>query len=403
MLRLPEVTDFRLEAQPDEVTGSWRVAPGTTDVIVTRAEGSPPDPTGGDKVTASLAEFHDTGVQGGTRYYYRACAVYVNDTGERWQTPGVVRWATPETPLDAVPELQADLQPANDPGIVLTWPAVEAGTVRIYRTNGASSLTAGTSIGLDELTRLGNPVPGQVSSDADGKSSLRTRVFNGRNYFTAITLGAERAVVGARTVLAVMSPVTEPRARRDGDHVWLRWTWADDCHVCRVKWSAGSDRSPAAPPVECGRQRFDDDGGFGVAVGPDPVTISIRSIYRDAAGEILSAPAEIPVPGRDVIVRYAFQRAVWWAPWRRDRLILRADRECLLPPVMVVRRAGRIIPLRPEQGEPVFSLPDTQLFAGRPLSVRIPGLSHHEPDRLACFFAGDPPDGISLVPARSRR
>ena len=403
VLRLPEVTDFRLEAQPDEIAGSWRVAPGTTDVIVTRAEGSPPDPTGGDEVTASLADFRDTGLQGGTRYYYRACAVYVNDTGERWQTPGVVRWATPETPLDAVPELQADLQPADDPGIVLTWRTVKAGTVRIYRTNGAPSLTAGTSIGLDELTRLGNPVPGQVSSDADGKSSLRTRVFNGRSCFIAITLGAERAMVGARTTLAVMSPVTEPRARRDGDHVWLRWTWAEDCHLCRVEWSAGPDRPPATAPVECGRQRFKDDGGFGVAVGPHPVTISIRSIYRDAAGEILSAPAEIPVPARDVIVCYAFQREVWWAPWRRDRLVLRADRECRLPPLTVVRRAGRIMALRPEQGEPVFSLPGAHLFAGRPLSVLIPGLGRPEPDRLACFFSGDPPDGISLVPARSRR
>jgi hypothetical protein len=51
----------------------------------------------------------------------------------------------------------------------------------------------------------------------------------------------------------------------------------------------------------------------------------------------------------------------------------------------------------------VFSLPDAQLFPGRPLSVRIPGLGRHEPGCLACFFSGGPPDGISLVPARSRR
>jgi len=403
MLRLPEVTDFRLEAQPDAIAGSWRVAPGVTDVIVTRAEGSPPDPTGGHQVPASLADFHDTGLQGGTRYYYRACAVYVNDAGERWQTPGVVRWATPDTPLDAVPELHAELQPADDPGIVLTWRTVEAGAVRIYRSNGPPPLPAGTSIGLDELARFGHPVAGRVVSGADGTSSLRTRVFNGRSCFTAITLGAERAVVGARTTVAVMSTVTEPCARRDGDHVWLSWTWAEDCHVCRVEWSAGPDRSPAAPPVECGRQRFYDDGGFGIAAGPDPVTVSIRSLYRDAAGEILSAPAEVPVPGRDVMVRYAFRRKTWWAPWRWDRLVLRADRECRLPSLTVVRKTGRIMPLRAEQGEPVFSLPGAQLFPGRPLSVRIPGLGRHEPGWLACFFSGEPPDGISLVPARSRR
>jgi hypothetical protein len=403
VLRLPEVTDFRLEAQPDAITGSWRVAPGSTDVIVARAEGAPPDPAGGRQVPASLADFHDTGLQGGIRYYYRACAVYVNDTGERWQTPGVVRWATPDTPLDAVPELRAELQPADDPGIVLAWRTVEAGTVRIYRSNGLLSLPAGTSIGLDELTRLGHPVPGPAVSGADGSTSLRTRVFNGRSCFTAITVGAERAVVGARTTVAVMSPVTEPCARRDGDHVWLSWTWAQDCHTCRVEWFAGPDRSPAAPPAECGRQRFYDEGGFGIAVGPDPVTVSIRSLYRDAAGEILSPPAEVTVPGRDVTVRYAFRRKTWWAPWRWDRLVLRADRECRLPSLTVVHKTGRIMPLRPEQGEPVLSLPGAQLVPGRPLSVRIPGLGRREPGWLACFFSGDPPEGISLVPARSRR
>jgi hypothetical protein len=403
VLRLPEVTDFRLEAQPDAIAGSWRVALGSTDVIVIRAEGSPPDPAGGHQVPAGLTGFHDTGLQRGTRYYYRACAVYVNDAGERWQTPGVVSWATPETPLDAVPELHVELLPADDPGIVLAWPTVEAGTVGIYRSNGPPPLPAGTSIGLDELTRFGDPVSGQVTSGADGESSLRTRVFNGRSCFTAITLGAERALVGATATVAVMSPVGEPRARRDGDQVWLRWTWAEDCHVCRVEWSPGPDRSPAAPPIECGRQRFCDDGGFGIEVGPDPVTVSIRSIYRDAAGEIQSAPAEVTVPGRDVMVRYAFQRKTWWAPWRWDRLVLRTDRECQLPSLTVVRRIGRIMPLHPEHGEPVFSLPGTQLFPDRPLSVRIPGLGGHEPGRLACFFSGDPPDGISLVPARSRR
>jgi uncharacterized protein YegP (UPF0339 family) len=114
VLRLPEVTDFRLEAQPDAIAGSWRVALGSTDVVVIRTEGSPPDSAGGHQVPAGLAGFLDTGLQRGTRYYYRACAVYVNDAGERWQTPGVVGWATPETPLDAE-EHHASSDRAVDP------------------------------------------------------------------------------------------------------------------------------------------------------------------------------------------------------------------------------------------------------------------------------------------------
>jgi hypothetical protein len=397
------VSGFRLEAHPDAVAGSWRVAPGTTDVIVTRAEGSPPPPGEGHPVLAALTDFHDPGLQAGVRYYYRACAVYVNDTGERWVAPGIVRWATPDHPLSAVGELRAELQPGADPGILLAWPVTESGAVRIYRSNGPPPVPARTSIELGELTRFGHPLLGRIVSSADGQSQLRVQLFNGRSCFTAITVGAERAVTGASATVAVMSPVTEPTARRDGDHVWLRWTWADDCHVCRIDWSAGPDTPSIAPPVECGRQRFDDDGGFGIVVGPAPVTVSIRSVYRDASGEILSVPAQVRVPGRDVLVRYAFQRRTWWAPWRRDRLLLQADQECRLPSLTVVHKAGRIMPLRAEQGEPVANVPGAQLAPGRLLSVPIPDVDRRTAGWLACFFAGDPPDGISLVPATDRR
>jgi hypothetical protein len=403
LLRLPEVTDFRFEAQPDAIAGWWRVPPGATEVVVTRATAAPPGPGGGHLVPASLTDFHDTSLQGGTRYYYRVRAVYVNEAGESWPTPGVVHWATPDTPLDTVLELRAELQPAGDPGIALTWCTVEAGTARIYRSNGPPALSAGASIGLDEMARFGHPAPGRVISRTNGESCLSTQVFNGRSCFTAITVGAARAVVGASATVAVMSPVTDVRARRDGDHLWLRWNWADDCHVCRVEWSAGPDRPQAASPVECGRQRYHDDGGFGIRVGPGPVTVSIRSVYRDATGEILSTPFELPIPGRDIVVRYAFRRRTRWAPWRRDRLVLRADRACQLPSLTVVHRTGRIMPLRPEQGEPVCSLPEVRLPQGRRLSVPIPTLRLARPGRLACFFAGEPPDSISLVPDRSRR
>jgi hypothetical protein len=204
--------------------------------------------------------------------------------------------------------------------------------------------------------------------------------------------------------MAVMSPVTEPTARRDGGQVWLHWKWADDCHVCRIEWSTAlGTAAPDTSPAECGRQRFDDDGGFGIVVGAQPVTISIRSVYRDASGEILSVPAQVPVPGRDILVRYAFERKTWWAPWRRDRLLLRADQECRLPPLTVVHKAGRIMPLRAEQGELVTNVPGAQLAPGRLLSVPIPDLNRHTAGWLACFFSADPPDGISLVPAPSRR
>src|SRR5262249_62118762 len=97
------------ETEGAAVLGSWRVAPGTADVVVTRAEGSPPSVPDAPTVAASLAGFHDTKVQVGIRYYYRIRAVFVSDGGERWITPGIVRWATPEATLVVVHELRSEL------------------------------------------------------------------------------------------------------------------------------------------------------------------------------------------------------------------------------------------------------------------------------------------------------
>ncbi len=401
VLMLSEVASCRLEIEDDAVLGSWQVAPGTADVVVTRAEGAPPPATGGQRVAASRASFHDTGLHRGTRYYYRIRAVYVSGAGERWTTPGIVHWATPETALDTVRDLRLELLPAGDPGVMLSWRTAETGIVRIYRGNSPPPRPPGASIGLDELAGYGRPVPGLVVSGAEGESRLRARLVNGRSCFTAITVGAERAVVGETATAAVMSPVSDLRARRDGDTIWLHWTWAEGCHVCRVEWPDDPGQSRAA--VECGWRRFHDDGGFKITVGPQAVTVSVRSIHRDATGEIASVPAQVSVLGRDVTVRYAFRRKTWWAPWRRDRLVLRTDRECQLPPLTVVHKAGRIMPLRAEQGTLIFRLPSTNLSPARPLSVQIPVPGCRGPDWLVCFFSGDPPGDISLVPAESRR
>ena len=113
---LPEVTACQLEVQDDAILGSWRVAAGTADVSVTRAEGSPPPGTGGEQIATSLAGFHDTGLRAGTRYYYRIRAIYVSDTGERRITPGIVCWATPETALEMAREFRAEAAPGRRAG-----------------------------------------------------------------------------------------------------------------------------------------------------------------------------------------------------------------------------------------------------------------------------------------------
>lgn len=403
VLLLPEVSECVLEIGDASVLGSWRVAPGTADVMVSRAEGSS-ELSASDmrEIPASLAGFHDTEARPGTRYYYRIRAVYVSGAGERRVTRGVGRWATPEEPLGVVRDLRAEVLPGPELDVLLSWETVQTGTVRIYRSDRPPSWPRGTCISLEDLAGYGRPVPGQPVPGRPGESRLQARPPNGRSYFCAITVGASRAMIGPVFPVSLMRVVTGLRAARHGDRLRLDWQWAEDCHVCQVQWRSEEEPAGATPPVECGLRRFHDDGGFEIGIGPEPGIASVRSIHRDTEGEIMSAPAEIPVAARDVTVRYAFRRRTRWRPWRRSRLVLAADQAVRIPPLVVVHSAGRVMPLRAEQGTPIVRLPGADLPRAASWSVRIPAPPRRGPDWLACFFDGDPPAGIALVRAGHR-
>jgi hypothetical protein len=403
VLLLPDVSECALEAGESSVLGSWRIAPGTADVVVTRAAGSSElSESDMREIPASLAGFHDPEARPGTRYYYRIRAVYVSGAGERRITEGVGRWATPEEPLGVVRDLRAEVLSGPELDVLLSWETIQTGTVGIYRSDRPPPWTQGTCIPLEELAGYGRPVPGQPVLGGPGESRLRVRPPNGRSYFCAITAGASRAMIGPAVPVSLMRAVTGLRAARHCDRLRLDWQWAEDCYVCQVLWRAEGEPAGATPPVECGLRRFEDDGGFEIGIGPQPGIASVRSVHRDAEGEIISPPAEIPVPARDVTVRYAFRRRTRWTPWRRSRLVLSADRAVRIPPLVVVHSAGRAMPMRAQQGTPIFRLPGADLPRAASWSVRIPAPPRRDPDWLACFFDGVPPDGIALVRAGHR-
>jgi len=234
------------------------------------------------EIPASLAGFHDPETRPGIRYYYRIRAVYVSGAGERRVTEGVGRWATPEEPLGVVRDLRAEVLPGPELDVLLSWGTIQTGTVAIYRSDRPSPWTQGTYISLEELAGYGRPVPGQPGPGGPGESRLRVRPPNGRSYFCAITVGASRAMIGAAVPVALMRAVTGLRAARNGDRLRLDWQWAEDCYVCQVLWRAEGEPAGAAPPVECGSRRFEDDGGFVMGVGPQPGIASVRSVHRDA-------------------------------------------------------------------------------------------------------------------------
>ena len=395
---LPEVADCELEARDASVLGSWRVAPGTADVLVTRAEGSSELSTADmRRIPASLAGFHDTEAQPGTRYYYRIRAVYVSGAGERWITPGIGQWATPEAPLDVVGDLRADIMPGAELEAMLSWQAIETGTVMIYRSDRPPPWPPGTSIGLAELGGHGRPVPGQPvpgaqrGDPAAGAPAERPELLLRRH--DRCEPGDDRAgrpgagdEAGDRT--AGRTPRRQAPARLA---VGRRLP-----HVPGAVAARGGSAA-ATPPAECGLRRFDDDGGFEIDIGPQPGT---RLGTLDLPGfrrrdRVRAGRDGGPGPGRDGSLCLPAEETRW-TPWRRSRLVLTADQAVRMPPLVVVHSLGRVMPLRPEQGTPILRLPETESVAGRVVVGAHPGASPARP-RLADLLPR------KITPARASR
>lgn len=404
---LPEVADAQLEIGDAAVHGSWHVSPGMTGVVVTRAEWAPPAQDAGLPRDASLADFVDRDVRVGVRYYYRIRAAYTTAGGERLTTPGLIRQITTEAALRPVADLRADLLPGDDPAVALTWTAPETGTARIYRLGGPATRPPGTVVGLDDLARLGRPVAGTAEAGPGGQSLLRTGLVNGQNHFCAVTVGIDRAVLGATASAAAMASVRDLRARRYGRTIRLSWSWPDGCHKCLVRWRVvpepgEPDPAPDAAEAECGRRQYHQDGSFEITAGPERTTVSVLAVERTRDGVIESAPAQVAVPRAEVIVRYRFRPARWWAPWRRTGMVLTAAETCEVPPLVVVHSRGPAQPLRADQGTPVFRTERLRLSAGSSawVPVRIP--ERRAGDWVTCFLEEIGQEGLALVPDGGR-
>ena len=235
---------------------------------MTRAEGKPPPAGCEQHLTATLAGFLDTNVQPGRRYFYRIRAVYISAAGERLASPGALCAAIPEPDPVPVGELRAAVLPGAVPEAALTWTAPPVGTVTIYQHAAPSPWPAGTVLRPDELARLGRPVAGAAGSGESRISRTTVALPGGRTWFTAVTSGVGRAVLGATAEVSAMAAVRDLQARRYGTGIQLSWDWPDGCHECQVGWRQAGSPAQAADPAVCGDWEFRNHGGFLVEAGP---------------------------------------------------------------------------------------------------------------------------------------
>jgi hypothetical protein len=379
----PEVHDLRLATDGRSVSATWRAPAGAAEVLAVRQD------LGRAVPGATLHGFSDAAVQTDVTYRYRIAAVYLDPEGARHESPGLVAAITPELPPAAVTDLEAAVLADLEPLVVqATWTPPKRGTVRIALGTRPPGQRPGTVVPLTDAAALGRELPGVPERLADGRARLLVPVpgGTGRCVLTAVTLGRSEAVVGSSVELTVTSPVRGLTARRFTDVVRLSWVWPPDSTVARVRWRGGAEGD-----AECLRRRYDDQGGFEVAVGPAAVTISVQAVMQRPDGEVTAPAVEVDVEGLPATVRYRIQRDGLLR--RRTTLVVEADRPCEAPALTLVRRPGSVQPLRPDQGAAVATVPAQRLEPGQPVVLELalpPGRA-----RLRLFAQGA--GGVTLL------
>ncbi|GAA4239856.1 hypothetical protein GCM10022254_62280 [Actinomadura meridiana] len=398
---LPEVEELAVVAGPGEVSVTWRLPKGADAATVTRLS-----ETGSDRRISKVDRtgFVDTDVRPGRPHRYRVQASYERSDGTRALSRGVAVTGLPEPPPVAVPDLSVDLPAAGGPPVALiSWTASSGGRVMIRTSDGPPPWPPGTLLAAGDVERYGREVPGAAVLTASGRMMLRTPVGGvTRAHFVAVALGAGQALVGPSTALVLVEPVRDLDVRRVGDTAVLSWIWPDGARLAEVVWApaehAGTapgdpDGWTAARVVECRRRAYEDDG-CRLDIGPDAALVGVRTVARegdDSTGGVRSRPVVAAVPAREPEVRYRFRAGRRGSRWAV--LELTADRRTRMPPLVVVHRAGGVLPLRPEQGEVIHEIPARELEAGTPLTFRFKAPAGSDPLRLACFAVPGAVDG----------
>jgi hypothetical protein len=191
------------------------------------------------------------------------------------------------------------------------------------------------------------------------------------------------------------APVTNLKARRIGTQVRLSWEWPPGIGLVRVRWRPeGADGR--ADETDCWLRSYRDDGGLEIPAGAGAVHVSVATVSRDTEGEAVGTPVTVRVGGTGVKVRYRFVES--GAPFRRrTRIELSADQICPLPGLIVVKTAGRIVPLRPDQGTPIARVPAQRLEPGKPITVDVDVRDTRGPYRLGCFVDDHAAGGSDVV------
>ncbi|WP_190818073.1 fibronectin type III domain-containing protein [Saccharopolyspora pogona] len=190
-------------------------------------------------------------------------------------------------------------------------------------------------------------------------------------------------------VAATLPPVTSLDARRFGGELVLSWVWPEDVRMAEVTWT-NALAGTGGGQLRLTRQQYQADGGCRIGAGSGTVRAQVSAIATADNGESRSLPAALEVPGAPPQVSYRVERQNRLFGTSTARIVLTADQPVPDCTVLVVVAPGRVMPLKPDDGQ-VLHRGVHDLREPLELTVELP---RRKPFWLRCFVHAA---GIELI------
>ncbi|MER7079944.1 hypothetical protein SAMN02982929_05511 [Saccharopolyspora kobensis] len=372
--RIPVSPVADLTAQPEGlvVRLSWRAQPdhgvSTRYRVVRRSGRTPGDATDGD-VVAEGAETAvvDTAAAAGAAAGY---AVFAAEPDGAWSRPAAVS-------VEVLP-------PVHAVQISVRTGAVE-GSWKLHR----------DAIGVDVVRRDDS---GEVPISTSGRNAFRDSTVDYKVDCTYLLTARYRRADGTEVraesvavrhrarVVPTLPPVTSLEGRHFGRELVVSWVWPDGVRMAEVSWNSASDGGSR----RLTRQQYQDEGGCRIEGGPGETRVRVVSIATSDDGENRSDPGELSISGPPAQVGYQVERRNRLFGPSSARIVLTSDLPVPECEVLVVVAPGRVMPLRPEDGNVVHRAVHR---IDDPVEITVE-LPKRKPFWLRCFVSTP---GIDLV------
>jgi hypothetical protein len=363
----PEPSAIEMTAGDGAVRGRWVCPQEAARVLVSRADSSsglPPTSIPADRLGCV-----DAGVRNGTTYHYRISAVYLNEHGREEVTPGVRVSVTPAAPPDPVDAFTIEPDPLEPSRLLIAFDAPRHGTAEVVMLPGPPHWPYGTLVPAAEVRSAARPL---AATPAAQGVVVRPR---GNGVLLVVTVTGTSAVVGAHRRHVNLPAPRGLTAQRRGDMVHVGFDWPPDVTEMEVSYRPGAGELQRITVTRAG---YDAQGGVRLPAPEDePVEVSVAA----KAGALSGGPASTTVAVHRV-VEYDLDRG--GPPWNRTLTVsLTAPRPLRLARLVLVLRAGRVMPQRPEDGEALVTWTDLDITGTTRLTVPQP--KHSRPYWLRCF------------------